>query len=230
MTYPVPFQLRFRRVLAKAFFRGAYRVLFRVQFVGWENVPKSGAYVIAHNHVSIIEPPLVISHWPTGPEVIGAKELWKRSGQSWVVRLYGTIPVSRGSYERALLQQMIDILKAGTPLVMAPEGQRSHVPGLLRAQPGIGYLIGQTRVQVIPVAITGSTDENFRNAIRFKRPHLRMEVGKPFHLPPIEARGSPRREARQHHSDLVMEKIAEMLPEEYRGVYSEQENHGEETG
>lgn len=221
MAYPEPFQLKVRRYFLKGVFRFLLRVLFRLEIRGAENIPKSGAYVIAHNHVSIIEPALVLSYWPVNAEAIGAAELWTRRGQSSVIRMYGTLPVHRGSPERELIRTMLDVLKAGSPLLIAPEGKRSHVAGMGPAQQGIGYMIDQAGVPVVPVGVIGSTDANLSAAFKFKRPRLAMVIGKPFRLPEIEGAGHVRRDARKHNTEVVMLKICELLPEEYWGVYAE---------
>jgi 1-acyl-sn-glycerol-3-phosphate acyltransferase len=104
---------------------------------------------------------------------------------------------------------------------MAPEGERSHVPGMQPAKPGIAFIAEQTGLPVIPVAIVGTTDDFFQKASRGKRPLVEMRIGKPFHLPPVEGKGADRRESRQRNADLVMRHIAGLLPEQYRGVYAE---------
>ena len=65
----------------------------------------------------------------------------------------------------------------------------------------------------------GTPDDFLKRGLKGKRPLLELRVGKPFHLPPVEGRGQPRRAARQRNADLVMQHIAGLLPPEYRGVY-----------
>ena len=115
---------------------------------------------------------------------------------------------------------MLTILQAGRPLMIAPEGGRSHGSGLRRAKAGIGYILDQADVPVVPVALVGTTDDVLRRALRLQRPSLEMRVGKPFRLPPIEGAGTERRAGRQRNTDLVMSRIAGLLPPEYRGAYA----------
>ncbi len=221
MAYPESFQIKLRREFLRRTFRVIFHVLFRLKVTGLENVPQTGACIVAHNHVSIIEPALVLAFLPRRAEAIGAQELWTRRGQSVIIRLYGTMPVRRGDAQRDLIKKMLEVLNAGSPLLIAPEGTRSHVPGMGLAQPGIGYLLDQARVPVVPVAIVGSTDDNLKAAFRFKRPTMTMHLGTPFEIPPIGLGGKDRREARQKNADQVMIRIGAMLPEEYWGVYAE---------
>jgi len=119
------------------------------------------------------------------------------------------------------VEGVLAALRSGFPLLIAPEGGRSHTPGMRRAQPGIAYVAEQTGLPVIPVAIVGTTDDFFHKATKGKRPPLEMRIGKPIQLPPVEGKGTERRNSRQDNADLVMRTIAGLLPEEYRGVYAE---------
>ncbi len=74
---------------------------------------------------------------------------------------------------------------------------------------------------VIPVGIIGTTDDFWHKATKGQRPLLEMRIGKPIHLPPVEGKGELRRESRQRNSELVMRTIAGLLPEDYRGVYTD---------
>ena len=127
----------------------------------------------------------------------------------------------RGDYDRALCDGVLSALRAGSPLLIAPEGGRSHAPGLRQAKPGVAYMAEQSGVPVIPVAIVGTTDDFWQKASTGKRPHLQMHIGKPIQLPPAEGKGAERRESRQRNADLVMRVIAGLLPEDYRGFYAE---------
>ncbi len=87
--------------------------------------------------------------------------------------------------------------------------------------PGIAYIIEQTHVPVVPVALVGTTEDFWQRARRGERPLLEIRIGKPITLPEITAKGTEKHEARQHNADLVMRYLAGLLPEEYRGVYAE---------
>jgi 1-acyl-sn-glycerol-3-phosphate acyltransferase len=113
------------------------------------------------------------------------------------------------------------VIKAGYPLLIAPEGGRSHVTAMRRAYPGIAYIVEKTGVPVVPVGLVGTTDDFWQRAKRGERPLLEMRIGKPVTLPPVTEKGAARREALQNNADLVMQHIAALLPEDYRGVYAD---------
>jgi len=220
IEYQVPIQNRIARAFLRPIFRDLFHILAQVRITGKENVPRSGGYVVAMNHVSTFDPPFVVAFWPRCPEAIGAIDIWSRPGQSTLARMYHGIPVHRGTYDRRLIDKMIAVLNSGRPLVIAPEGGRSHTPGLRRGLPGIAYAIDQTKVPVVPVGIIGTTDDFFTRSIHGDRPKLEMIIGRPLSLPPITQSGEPRRIARQRNADLIMQEIANILPEEYRGFYA----------
>jgi 1-acyl-sn-glycerol-3-phosphate acyltransferase len=229
-SYRVPFRYRLSRPALKAVFRLIFHVLGRVKLTGKEHVPHRKPYVVAMNHISIYDPPLIAAFWPEVLEIIGASDVFYKPGQGQLLKLYGVMPVHRGEYDRALLQRIVSIIKAGHPLLIAPEGGRSHVPAMRRAYPGIAYIIEETGVPVVPVGLVGTTEDFWQRARRGERPPLEMRIGAPIALPSILEKGAARREARQRNADLVMQHLAGLLPEEYRGVYAETVITPTETG
>ena len=220
-VYRVPLHYRIIRFFMKPIFRGIFHILGNVTVFGKEHIPYGKPYVVAMNHVSIFDPPFVAAFWPEQLEIIGAADVFDKPGQGVVLKAYGVIPVHRGDYDRALLTKIIRIIKSGLPLLIAPEGGRSHVPAMRRAMPGVGYIIEQTGVPVLPTALVGTTEDFWQRARRGERPHLEMRIGKQIHLPEITVRGTERHAARQHNADLVMRHLAGLLPEEYRGIYAD---------
>lgn len=221
--YTVPFNNRLARVIMRPIFRGLFHILGGVEVTGLENVPRDGSYLIAINHISIYEAPFVVAFWPIAPEVAGASVIWNRPGQSLLARMYGGIPVHRGQYDRQMVESAVNALQSGYPLLIAPEGGRSHTPGMRKANPGVAYLMDKANVPVIPVGVVGSTEDYFEKAIRGKRPKIGMHIGKPIVLPHVEGKGASRREKRQRNADMVMYRIAVLLPLEYQGVYADHE-------
>ena len=223
-TYKIPFYNRLLRAILRPTFRGIFYLISKVQIEGRERVPSCGPYLIVFNHISIFDPPFLVAFWPCAPEVAGAVEVWSRPGVSLLARIYGGIQVHRGQYDRKLIVTLSNVLKTGYPLVIAPEGGRSHKPSMKRAHPGVAYLVDRAQVPVVPVGITGTTEDFFSRGIRGKRPTITMHIGEPITLPPIEGRGKVRRDARQDYSDEIMRHIAALMPKEYGGVYAQEES------
>ncbi len=226
MTEQQVFQLTFYETLRRHFVRFGVktmiRILSRVKIEGLENVPKGGAYVVAFNHVSLLEPPLVVCFWPKVVEMLSGEVVFNRPGVGLIARGYKALPVRRGKYDRKAMDIMVVILKSGRSLAIAPEGGRSKTPGMMRAQAGIAYIVDLTNVPIVPVAVEGARDEAIKDAFKLKRPRFSVFIGKSFTLPPIEGKGQARRDSRQGNADHIMIQIAKMLPEEYHGVYAGQ--------
>lgn len=228
--FHTPLHTRILRVFLKPLFRFLFATLGRVKVIGRENIPFGQAYIVAINHISIFDPPLAVAFWPETAEIIAAADVWGKPGQNLVVGLYGSLPVHRGEYDRAVLERVLAALRAGRPLVIAPEGGRSHVTAMRRAMPGVGFIVEQADVPVVPVGLVGTTEDFWQRAKRGQRPRLEIRIGKPFRLPKTSGSGTERRAARQRNADLVLQHVAGLLPPEYRGFYADTAILPSETG
>jgi 1-acyl-sn-glycerol-3-phosphate acyltransferase len=220
-NYQIPLGLKLRRPLVKGAIRWLFKSFSAVRVTGLTNIPRGQPYVVAINHISIFDPPLVLSLWPEMLEAIGASNAFERPFEGELLRLYGVIPVHRGEYDRVLIDTILAVLRSGRPLMIAPEGTRSHGHGLRGAKPGVGYILDEAGVPVLPVGLVGTTEDFLKRALHLQRPLLEMRIGAPFTLPPITGAGAARRVARQTNADLVMQHVAGLLPRAYRGVYAD---------
>lgn len=220
--YRLPYDIGWRRYMRPAlkfFFRRLFHALFRFTVEGREKVPATGPYLVIYNHVSILDPPFLLAEWPTWLEAVAASDVLRRPTQAPLVWLYGVIPVDRGKPDRRFLDYVVAVLGEGYPIAFAPEGTRSHVPGMRRAWTGLAYIADRSRVPIVPVGVVGTEDEAMKKALRGQRPPVHIRIGEPFRLPPLEAWPLPRKQARRLNADLAMYRIADLLPPPYRGVY-----------
>jgi 1-acyl-sn-glycerol-3-phosphate acyltransferase len=102
-NYSLAAHIRLMRPGIRSAFRGLFHLLGKITINGLDHIPNEGAYLIAYNHISLYDPPFVVSFWPCAPEVVGAAEVWERRGQGTLLRMYGVIPVHRGDYDRSLI-------------------------------------------------------------------------------------------------------------------------------
>jgi len=219
----LPWWVRLNRRIMRPAFRALFHVLGKVELFGMENIPEHNRYVIAFNHISMVEIPLIAAFWPTPFDIIGADVVWERSGQNIIAILWSAIRVNRTKFDREVFRQVDKVFQAGRPLMISPEGTRSNTPGLARGKPGVAYIIDKADVEVLPVGVVGNTMDFLHLGLRGKRPPIQMYVGKPFKLAPLDGKGPERRDLRQYNTDYIMAKVAELLPESYRGVYQEYE-------
>jgi 1-acyl-sn-glycerol-3-phosphate acyltransferase len=221
--YHIPLRIKINRRFLRVFFRTFFRLLGKVEIHGLENVPDHNKYVAVFNHVSLVEVPFIAAFWPTIIEIIGAAAVWERPGVSIVAKMWSGVQVKRTVVDRDVFKQVKRVFEADRPLMISPEGGRSHTPGLRRGKAGVAYIIDQVDVEVIPVAVVGNTMDFLTKGLKGKRPTIQMFVGEPFKMPALEGRGEERRLMRQQNTDYIMARLAALLPENYRGVYAEYE-------
>ena len=189
-----------------------FHITSRIRLRGRHNVPGSGAFIIASNHLSWTDIPLIPMHLQR-KVVYMAKEEYFSSKLAWLVRFLGAFPVKRGEGDRQALRAGEDQLKKGNILIIFPEGTRSRTRVMAKAHAGMGMIALRSGVPVVPVAIWGS-----ENALKKFGAKVTISYGEPMVLMPKGKKIT--RGDIDEATDKVMRKIAEMLPPEYRGAYS----------
>ncbi len=190
--------------------------LTRWRVKGKENVPRKGPLIIVANHHNLIDPPLLSASVPRRINFMAKEELFRSRKVRAIMQGYGAFPVRRGQLDRVAMRRALAALQNGGVLGMFPEGKRSPNAQLQSPQPGTSLLAARSGVPVLPVGITGSERVKGIGFIRH-RPRITVTIGRPFLLP--HAGDKLTRSRLAQHSDLIMEHIAELLPESYRGVY-----------
>ncbi len=211
--------LRMRRFF-HPLFRMATRALTRLEVRGLENIPPSGPLILAFNHLGHLDPVLLYITMPVFPEIVGLSEAFEIPLVGWFVRAYGGIPVHRDQFDRAVVEQALQILRNGWMLALAPEARFSTIAKLEQARTGVAYLAMKSGAPVLPIAITG-TEKLGVSFKRLCRAQISLTYGTPLRLPPLPHKGAERRALLREQSDRIMRAIAAMLPDEYRGVYKE---------
>jgi 1-acyl-sn-glycerol-3-phosphate acyltransferase len=200
------------------FFAGLIRRLTRTSFHGLENFPKSGPGLIVTNHLGDADIVLCLAGLSIQPDALAKIELIDLPifGR-WLDR-YGGIWVHRGTADRRALRAALDGLAEGRFIAIAPEARQSLTGALEEGTGGAAYLALKTGVPIIPVALTGTEDENIYGSWRrLRKPVASFTIGPPFRLEPEP----PRADAIDRGTDVIMRRLAALLPEEYRGVYSD---------
>lgn len=196
----------------------AFPLLMRLELRGLEHVPREGAHIVASNHISMVDIPLMMTLLPRRPSILAKAELFKP-----VIRRFwrwgDAIPVRRGGADRAALRAAQDRLTAGIPFGIFPEGTRIRTGALAEAKAGTGMIALRARAPVVPMAITGSDQVLRGNRPHpFRRPRVVVALGRPISPDELSAAGGA-----QAVTLLVMRRIAALLPPERRGAYGEAE-------
>lgn len=196
-----------------------FNLLTRWEVEGKENLPPGGPLLMVFNHLAWWDAPLGMAAVPFEATGIALKDLQRIPVTGQLLSLANVIWVDRGRYDREALRQALAVLEQGGILVIAPEGRMSVTGALERGKPGSVFIARKADVPILPIGLTG-TEKVLSEWRRFRRPHLRVIIGKVFRLPERRQYGS-RKEERQADADYILERIAELLPPEYRGVYAD---------
>ncbi len=200
------------RVLARI----VLRLLTRTTISGLEHLPCRGPALLAINHLGDADAVVALAAFPRGPEVLAKIEMRDFPIVGKLMDCYGMIWLHRGRPDRRALRCALEALEQGRLVVVAPEGRYTLARGLEHGGNGAAYLAMKAGVPVIPVALTGTqNDEVYAALRRLRRPHLTLTVGEPILLEP----GQVNRETLRANTERIMEALASLLPPEYRGAY-----------
>lgn len=192
-------------------------LISRREYVGLENIPAAPPYIMVTNHLAVFDSPLVLTVCPHTARAFAAAKHKRNPVYALLLTIMGSVWVRRGAVDRGALQEALDVLKRGEVLGVAPEGTRARGPyALQKGKIGAAYLATRADVPIVPLGITG-TEKIKHNLPRLRRTDVRVVVGEPFRLPES---GLVRNQKLREYTDLIMHRIAELLPEEYRGVYA----------
>ena len=184
---------------------------------GRDNVPERGPLLIAANHLHLADPPILSSSLSRRVMFMAKEELFRPRLAGYLLRKLGAFPVKKGQLNRGAFQWADQLLTQGLVLAAFPEGSRSKDAQLQPAFSGMALIASRSGVPVLPVGITGT--ENMRGMVWFfRRPRVTVNIGRPFHLPPLSDRLT--KVELTELTDTMMERIAELLPKKYRGNYT----------
>ena len=210
--------------LARRLFRRSARfvarfllwVLTRTSIWGLEHLPAQGPALIAINHLGDADAVLALAAFPVGPEVLAKIEMLDYPVVGKLLEWYGVIWLHRGRPDRRALRCGLEAFEQQRLLIVAPEGRYSLADGLEPGGRGAAYLARKAGVPVIPVALTGTQNENVYGELRrLHRPRLTFTVGGPIRL----AAARSARESADEDTERIMQALAALLPPEYRGAY-----------
>lgn len=180
--------------------------LFRPRISGREHIPTVGGFILASNHISYYDPPLVGSWQRRELYFFAKKELFRNRLFGAAIRAANSLPVSRGAVDRQALKLAIDVVKAGFGLTMFPEGTRSHTDQFLPPRPGIGIIATRAGCPIVPTYIHGS---NKLRECFWGRDKMSITYGEPLTAEWVLSLGTGK-EAYKQIAAKVMERIAEL--------------------
>ena len=185
---------------------------------GVENVPPFGPLIVVSNHMSDIDPSILAVTIKRRLWFLCKYEAFRTFAKRRFLYAYGAFPINREKADFAALKWGVKKLKSNEVLVLFPEGHINYGQ-MIKAKQGVVRIIQMTDATILPVAITG-TERFEHNVMSIFKPtgKITCTIGSPFSLPKIEGKITP--EVMDSLNEIIMERIANLLPDKYRGVYN----------
>jgi len=199
-------------------FRTLYATYFRWRVLGAENVPATGGVIIASNHASFLDPPLVGSGLSRDINYLGRESLFRFPVIGALIRSWNAVPVDRDGGGAKGLKIILDRLLAGNGIILFPEGTRTKDGRLQPARSGIGLTVIKSTAPVVPVRVFGTFEAYGRHLI-FPRPYrLTVKYGRPMNFVALRAEAKTCDKTRlkqiyQQVADEIMAAIAQLEPQ-----------------
>ncbi len=199
----------------RTLFRVFTFLICRYQVSGQASIPQSGPLLVVSNHLSWYDPFLLALIFPRRLWFYTKIEVFSWPIVGWLARITGQIPVQRGVADRVALERALASLREGKALVIFPEGTVERQEQMIAAHTGVAMLALRSGATMLPVAHAGT-----RRVLRLSggwRPRVTVHIGEPY-VPTLPA-GMSRKVGLQVITNDSMQRIAEMMPLELRGVY-----------
>lgn len=190
-------------------FNALGRLFFRYRAIGQEHIPKKGGILVAANHASFLDIPLLGCGIPRRVWFLGRHDLFPLPGLNAFLRWLGWIPIRPDRFDRTGFRRAIQLIREGKAVVIFPEGSRTRDGSLQRGKLGIGVIVAETGCQVVPAHIAG-TYEALPIGSRWIRSHpVRVALGKPIDFSADRCRYAGK-DFYRYVSRAVMAQIAEL--------------------
>jgi 1-acyl-sn-glycerol-3-phosphate acyltransferase len=183
-----------------------FKLGFAMNVSGVENIPKTGGAVIASNHISLWDPPVLGAALRRPVHFMAKKELFANPVFAWVIKRLNAFPVQRGAADRVAIRKALLLLEQQELLGIFPEGTRSKTGVLGDPEPGVALIAAKAGAPIVPTAIFGT---NQFGKCGFRLPKFAVVFGSPIYPEP----GKTDRESLEILSQSMMKAIANLLTE-----------------
>ena len=190
-------------------FGAAFRTLFGLRVVGEENLVTKGAVLVASNHQSFLDPPLIGFLYKTEMVFLARKTLFQGGGK-WLYPKWNAIPVDQDRPDMASLKTIIRKLKEGQRVLVFPEGQRTLDGTLGPAAPGIGLIAAKSAAVIQPIRIRGAREALPRGSGKIHFARIIVTIGEPIRLTPEELASASDKPGYERLANRIMAAIAEL--------------------
>ncbi|MCF7669301.1 MAG: 1-acyl-sn-glycerol-3-phosphate acyltransferase [Verrucomicrobia bacterium] len=208
----------------KTLFKLLFKTFFRLRTCNAERVPASGPVILAANHASFLDPPLVGTAVPRFVSILARKSLFNKPILGALFRNWRVVPVDRDGAGAAGLKAILTRLKQRGAVLLFPEGTRTFNGRIQPAKPGIGLMILKTRAPVVPVRVFGSFKALGRHNYIPRPTKITVKFGHPmyFETERAEAAGADKphfKELCERVANSLMRQIASLEPVEDKTTF-----------
>ena len=194
-----------------------FKFFGRLEVRGAEYVPRYGPLIVISNHLSYNDPPALFASTPRILNYLGKIELFSNPYKSFLMRLAKVHPLDRSNTGLGALRTAMKVLSEDGAIVIFPEGRISTNRSMQQAKQGAAFLAIKSQAPILPIGISG-TEKFSPWRMVFPLQRFRVNIGPPFTPPVLEGRID--KNAINSVSEMMMNRIAVLLPENYRGIYS----------
>jgi 1-acyl-sn-glycerol-3-phosphate acyltransferase len=193
------------------------KLLLRRKIDGNNNMPRRGPCIVVANHVNLLDSPLIGISLGRRAYFMAKADLFRSRIIGWLAEQFGAFPVAKGRLNRRAGRTATELLANGQVLIIYPEGQRSLDGKLGQAYSGAALLAIRSNVPIVPVGIIGTAQLKGKWWF-LHRPKITFNIGQPFTLAACPEK--PTKEMVNGMTREIMLRIAALLPEDYRGQYT----------
>ena len=210
------------RIFSHGLLKLIAKICLKVTAEGMENFPQKGPVLLVINHLGNADLPALISTFPVTPDALGKVELYELPILGKLMDWYGIIWLHRGQADTRAIRAAINGFAEDRIILIAPEGRESVTGALEAGSGGAAFLAYKSGAAILPIAITGSEDENvFGHLKKLQRAHVHVKVGKMFKL---TGQAGGRHDTVTQGTRQIMLALAALLPEKYQGAYSDEKS------
>ncbi|MBC8127998.1 MAG: 1-acyl-sn-glycerol-3-phosphate acyltransferase [Gloeobacteraceae cyanobacterium ES-bin-144] len=187
----------------------AFRSLFGLRITGEEHLITEGPVLVASNHESFLDPPLIGNLYKTEMVYLARKTLFTPF-TNWLYTRWNAIPVDQDRPDMSSLKTIIRKLKEGHRVLVFPEGERTTTGELGEAAPGIGLIAVKSGAVIQPVRISGARDALPRGSSRIRFARISVNIGPPIRLTPEERKAAHGKEDYERIANRIMAAIEDL--------------------
>lgn len=203
-----------RRTFIRRILKGLAKIivglLVKIEVTGLENFPKTGPYIVVGNHVSALEPILMVIFTPLQLEYLGTGDIPIDPRMSFITSLYQFIPVMRGQIDQKGLQNALAVLEQNGALGIFPEGGIWE-KNLKEPKIGTSWIAYKSKAPIVPIGFIGMNGA-MQKALSLKRPKINVKIGKLLTYDEIFSIDQPLKQMMNLGAIKIMEEISKLLP------------------